>query len=73
LAGCASLPAERGRATVDRLVTERGGPLLPASQDSAARQIEQLLARPLGADDAVTIALLNNRALQAGYAELGIA
>ncbi|MHB1334215.1 MAG: TolC family protein, partial [Sulfuriferula sp.] len=35
--------------------------------------IKTLLEKPLTADDAVQIALLNNRGLQAGYAELGIA
>ena len=40
---------------------------------TAAAEVRQLLARPLTADDAVQIALLNNRGLQAAYAELGIA
>ena len=34
--------------------------------------LDKLLARPLTADDAVQVALLNNRRLQAGFAELGI-
>jgi len=34
--------------------------------------VGELLARPLGMDDAVQVALLNNRGLQAAYAELGI-
>ena len=42
--------------------------------DSAATQarVTALLAKPLTADSAVQIALLNNRALQAAYNELGI-
>lgn len=36
-------------------------------------EVERLLKRPLTADSAVQIALLNNRALQAAYNELGIA
>jgi outer membrane protein TolC len=41
---------------------------------AAARvQVERLLKRPLTADAAVQIALLNNRGLQASYNELGIA
>jgi outer membrane protein TolC len=39
----------------------------------ASRDTLQLLDRPLSADDAVEIALLNNGALQASFAELGIA
>src|SRR5690606_8587827 len=35
--------------------------------------IRDLLARPLSADDAILIALLNNRGLQAALAEIGIA
>lgn len=36
-------------------------------------QAKNLLAQPLGMDDAVKVALLNNRGLQASFAELGIA
>ncbi len=36
------------------------------------RQVAELLAHPLSADDAVQIALLNNRLLQASFEELGI-
>ena len=39
----------------------------------ASRDTLQLLDRPLSADDAVEIALLNNGSLQASFAELGIA
>ncbi|MGI8569722.1 MAG: TolC family protein [Methylocella sp.] len=40
---------------------------------SARARVEHLLKRPLTADTAVQIALLNNRGLQAAYNELGIA
>jgi len=40
---------------------------------AARARVEGLLARPLTADAAVQIALLNNRALQAAYNELAIA
>lgn len=44
------------------------------AEASAARaQVDHLLKRPLTADTAVQIALLNNRGLQAAYNELGIA
>ncbi len=42
-------------------------------RDAVAKRTQELLARPLGMDDAVQIALLNNRSLQASYGELGIA
>jgi len=41
--------------------------------DAASARVRQLLKRPLTADGAVQIALLNNRGLQAAYNELGIA
>lgn len=41
--------------------------------DAASARVRQLLKRPLTADTAVQIALLNNRGLQATYNELGIA
>jgi outer membrane protein TolC len=41
--------------------------------DAAHARVHQLLTRPLTADSAVQIALLNNRGLQAAYNELGIA
>ncbi|MFN4310995.1 MAG: TolC family protein [Ferrovibrio sp.] len=43
-----------------------------ADEQAARATLDRLLAKPLSADDAVQIALLNNRRLQAGLAELGI-
>jgi outer membrane protein TolC len=74
LGGCASAPADGGRAAVGRMVQERHGQALPSvAPGTLERHIAGLLAKPLGAEDAVNIALLNNRSLQASYAELGIA
>jgi outer membrane protein TolC len=74
LAGCASFSPDAGRQDVQRLVQQRGGPATPAvAPGLRERHIADMLQKPLGADDAVHIALLNNRSLQAGYAELGIA
>ncbi len=50
------------------VVWRRGGPE-EAQADAAVRD---LLRRPLSAERAVQVALLNNRALQAGFAEVGI-
>ena len=45
----------------------------PQDADQANDAVRALLRRPLTADTAVQIALLNNRGLQAAYNELGIA
>lgn len=45
----------------------------PAEAVAARRRVQRLLRRPLGADAAVQIALLNNLGLQAAYNRLGIA
>jgi len=78
LAGCASFSPDGGFETVKQLSRDRIGQspsyLRHAEQaDAAAARVVELLRQPLGADAAVEIALLNNRELQAGYAELGIA
>ena len=70
LGGCASFSSDHGQDGVRRLVQERGGPALPVS---SAQQVAAMLAQPLTAENAVSIALFNNRGLQASYAELGIA
>ena len=44
----------------------------PEAVDSVVRRIAELLAKPLTVEDAVQIALLNNRGLQASFQELGI-
>lgn len=44
-----------------------------ADASAAHARVRKLMARPLSADAAVQIALLNNRGLQAAYNELGIA
>jgi len=45
----------------------------PEEAEAAAATVRRLLGRPLTADAAVQIALLNNRGLQAAYDELAIA
>ncbi len=79
LTGCASLSADGGFGTVEKLTAERlGSPAQlawarqPEDLDRIDQRVGELLARPLGMDDAVQVALLNNRGLQAAYAELGI-
>lgn len=77
LAGCATFSEDGGFGTVQRTVKERTGQdtRWVRSEDEAnsvRARTRELLARPLGADDAVQLALLNYPGLQATYAELGI-
>ncbi len=78
LSGCATLSADGGMGAVNRLAQARtGAPLQLLRSDADRRALDELLAarmaQPLAADDAVRIALLNNRGLQATYWEVGIA
>ena len=78
LGGCASFSKDGGFDSVAQLTKSRLDksltPLRNANDAQAIEtQVQSLLAKPLTADSAVQIALLNNRGLQARYAELGIA
>jgi outer membrane protein TolC len=75
LAGCASFSTDGGLDAVSALVKERAGQTVRRSAETGESEpaIEQLLARPLTADTAVQIALMNNKGLQAALADLGIA
>lgn len=78
LGGCASFSQDGGFNNVRSLTKERiGKEVTWMKSDAEAMTVEntvsQLLTKPLTVDDAVTIALLNNKGLQASYAELGIA
>lgn len=78
LAGCATFSEDGGFGAVQSVAQARLGAetrwlRTEADEDAARLQVKALLARPLAAADAVQIALLNNRGLQAAYAELGVA
>lgn len=78
LGGCASFSADGGFSSAQSLTKDRIGQEIKWVKNdedaaSVAKTIEPLLAKPLSVDDALKIALLNNRGLQANYAELGIA
>src|SRR5262245_54474377 len=79
LAGCTTFSADGGFSEVRHASVTRGleqdARWIRNDQDAAqARQsVERLLAAPLTTQAAVQVALLNNRGLQATYAELGIA
>lgn len=78
LAGCATTSADGGFGAVSDLVEQRSGQRAAMLRDeqqehSLAATLDGILAKPLGADDAVRIALLNNRGLQAQYWDVGVA
>jgi outer membrane protein TolC len=77
LGGCATPPADGGFSPVQQAAQQHLGKDLVWQRTEAERstidaRVAQLLAQPLSADSAVQLALLNNRGLQARFAELGI-
>jgi outer membrane protein TolC len=72
VSACASFSPDGGMGEVRTLARERIGP--PADALGASRdRVDTLLKQPLTADAAVEIAFINNAALQARLADLGIA
>lgn len=77
LSGCATFSEDGGFGLVQRTVKERTGqePRWARTDEDAGAiraRTREILGRPLSADDAVQVALLNNPGLQASYADLGI-
>ena len=77
LAGCTTFSKDGGFDTVTSAAKERLGKdavmvKTDADRNAIAKRTQALLSRPLSIDDAVQIALLNNRGLQASYADLGL-
>ena len=75
---CASFSPDGGMGVPERLAKHelRSDIVHVHSEDDAERvraQVTRLIKKPLTAETAVQIALLNNRGLQAAYDELGIA
>ena len=78
LGGCTSFSSDGGMNAVNTVVTPALGvsvEKINADEGSgdAAIRIQRLLKSPISAESAVRVALLNNKALQAAYNELGIA
>ena len=78
LGGCATLSRDGGFGAVANVAKERLGKnsqwVRSASEANSVQiSIKNLLAQPLTVDNAIQIALVNNRGLQATYAEVGIA
>ena len=77
LGGCASFSPDGGFGAVEMTTRDRLGKDLrwsrsDADQHSIDTRVNELLSKPLTVDDAVQVALLNNRGLQATFQELGI-
>ena len=76
LAACASLPADRGRGDVARLLAGPGEPPALADQPTSAADDPELasrIAHPLDADVAVELAWRYSPRVQAHLADLGLA
>ncbi len=78
LAGCASLDTDTGFGEVSDAIAEKLDKRVHWRQgtpedDEVAGAVAAMLRNTLSADEAVQIALLNNRQLQAAYEELGVA
>lgn len=76
--GCASFSPDAGFGEVGAIARERlnkdvAWPRQADQRESIQTRVDELLKQPLGVEDAVQIALLNNRGLQASFDELGIA
>ncbi|MBX6424952.1 MAG: TolC family protein [Variibacter sp.] len=78
LTGCQTFSPDRGMSVVAAIAGREIGKDVAALRteeeaEAARARVVALLRRPLTADAAVQIALLNNRGLQAAYSELGLA
>ena len=74
MAGCSSQPQQPTH-TVNDLLKDRSTYAVPSStdrSDAIDKLVTDILSRPLTADSAVRLALLNNRGLAAQLAEVGI-
>ncbi|MEC9365282.1 MAG: TolC family protein [Sinimarinibacterium flocculans] len=71
LGGCASIPADWGRGEAAQLAASHGRTIPQA--DDAAAFTREALSRPLTADTAVQLALLNNPLVRSETARLGFA
>ncbi|MCK6405775.1 MAG: TolC family protein [Rhodocyclaceae bacterium] len=77
LTGCATFSDDGGfrsveQTTRERLKKEVVWPRTDEERSALQQRVNELLARTLAADDAVQIALFNNRGLRAAFFDLGI-
>src|SRR5262245_26546720 len=77
LSGCASFSPDSGMLAVNEIAAPALGAdaeaiRTPGQAENARARVQSLLRRPLTADRAVQVALLNSRALQAAYNALAL-
>ena len=77
LVGCATFSPDGGFSAVEKTAKDRLGKEVQwartdGDQDMIVKRVSDLLSKPLTVDDAVQVALLNNRGLQASFQDLGI-
>lgn len=77
LSGCATFSPDGGFGPVQEVAKSRLGKEVTwvrseSERDSVEARVKELLTNALTADDAVQVALLNNRGLQASFYELGM-
>src|SRR5574343_2104970 len=77
LAGCATFSDDGGFGRVEQTTRERLDKDVKWTRSDAERstlqvRVAELLAKPLTADDAIQLALYNDRGLQAAFFDLGI-
>jgi outer membrane protein TolC len=77
LAGCASFSPDGGFNAIEQTAKQRLNKDVVWARSAEQQQridarVAELLKQPLSADDAVQLALLNNKGLQAAYFDLGI-
>lgn len=77
LTGCATFSNDGGFGSVEKATKDRIGKEVKwvrnsDDQNAIDKRVTELLQKPLTVDDAVQVALLNNKGLQASFYELGI-
>lgn len=77
LAGCATFSSGAGFSSVEQTAREQLGKEVrwaktEVEHQTIAKRVDELIAKPLSVDDAVQIALINNRGLQASSFDLGL-
>src|SRR5512147_2177719 len=72
VAGCATIPPDRGYADVREQIRQRGVALPADAGADRSALIDEILAQPITADAAVRVALVNNPRIQVEFAKLGV-
>lgn len=72
VAGCATIPGDRGESDVRDQLTGRGVQWNDVADADRTALVSELLAEPLRVDAAVRVAFINNPLMQLEYARLGL-